>query len=200
MKNETFTRLSILALVLAPTFMGGCGDVPAGASVEANNTAPRSTLVELQGWTVYLRRDSTRCGLPASNGLVAEVGPAVEFQSNQTSELESPCGQAPSPGVEISVDGPSVLFDFSNVDQAGVFPAADFEGYELGFVRRCGDPVIAAVSVDAEQSSPGAANLEVSHRYDRIRVDFEQLAYDHDSFVKVDLPLVDVDCVADEDL
>jgi len=200
MTNETFTRLSTFALVLASTSFSGCGDVPSDWSVEANNTAPRSTLAELEGWRVYLRRDSTRCGLPASNGLVAEVGPAVEFTSDQTAELESPCGRVPSPGMEISVDGPSVIFDFSNVDQAGVFPAADFEGYELSFARRCGDAIIAAVSVDVEQSSPGAVNLEVSHHYDRIRVDFERLAYDQDSFVKVDLRLVDVDCIGDEGL
>ena len=185
-------------MALSPIVVSGCGDYPSGSSVEFDEVAPRSTLIELEGRTVYLRRRSTRCGSPASNPLVADVGAGVEFPASQTSGLESPCGQAPNPGIEISVDGQSLIFDFSNVDQPGVFPQAEFEGYELGFARRCGDAVLAAVSVDAEQSTVSAADLGLSHHYDRVRVDFERLAYDHTSFVKLDLQLVDVDCVGAE--
>jgi hypothetical protein len=129
---------------------------------------------------------------------VAEVGSAIEFPADRTRQLDSPCPNAPSPAVEIGVDGRSLVFDFSNVDQEGVFPRADFEGYELSFARRCGDPAIESASVDAEHSTAEASKLDVSHHYDRIRVDFERLAYDQSSFLKVDVRLLDIGCVGEE--
>ncbi len=194
MRNESCTRLLRMALALCTIFVGGCGDDPSGASTELDGVETRGAAGGLEGRTVYLRRDSTRCGSPPSNPLVAVTGTGVEFPSDQTRQLESPCGEAPSPGIEVSVDGASLIFDFSNVDQADAFPSAEFEGYELSFARRCGDPVLAAISLDAEQSTFGITEVEVSHHYDSVRVDFEQLAYDHASFLKVDLELVDVDC------
>lgn len=198
MRNNTSARLLSAALVLFAAMTSGCGDYPSGSSAESGDIVPRNTPLGLQGRTVYLRRHSTRCGSPASTPLSAEVGNRVEFPADRTQKLDSPCPEAPNPGIEISVDGRSLIFDFSNLDEAGVFPQAEFEGYELAFARRCGDPVIASAAVDAEQSAAGTSSLEVSHHYDRIRVNFERLAYDRSSFVKVDLELAHVGCIGDE--
>ena len=198
MKNTSSKRLPRIVLILFAALISSCGDDPADSSVELGDTVPRNTLPGVEGRTVYLRRHSTRCGSPASNPLSAEVDARVEFLADRTRKLDSPCPGAPSPGVEIGVDSRSLTFDFSKIEQSGAFPQAGFEGYELAFARRCGDPAIASASVDAEYSTAEASKLEVLHHYDRVSVNFERMAYNPGSFVKVDLQLVDVDCMGDE--
>ncbi len=195
MTNKTFEAMPYAMLLLG--LFSGCGDYPVDSSAESVDAEPRSRPIELLGRTVYLRRRSTLCGSPVSNPLVAQVGAGVEFTSDQTGELEPPCSGASSPAVEVSVDRQSLIFDFSNVDREGVFPEARFDGYELAFARRCGDMVLAGVSIDKEHSTMAAAEIRTSHHYDRVGVDFQGLAYNHTSFIKIDLELVDVECLED---
>ena len=193
MTNKTFKAMRDALLVTLGLF-AGCGDYPIDSSTESVDIEPRGSSVGLLGRTVYLRRRSSSCGAPVSNPLVAEVGAGVEYTSEQTRGLGSPCSGAPSPAVEISVEGQSLIFDFSDVDQAGVFPEAEFEGYELAFARRCGDIVLGGVSVDTQHSTMAASEVRASHHYDRVDVDFQGTGYDHTSFLKIDLELVDVEC------
>ena len=192
MTNKTFKAMRDALLVTLGLF-AGCGDYPIDSSTESVDIEPRGSSVGLLGRTVYLRRRSSSCGAPVSNPLV-EVGAGVEYTSEQTRGLGSPCSGAPSPAVEISVEGQSLIFDFSDVDQAGVFPEAEFEGYELAFARRCGDIVLGGVSVDTQHSTMAASEVRASHHYDRVDVDFQGTGYDHTSFLKIDLELVDVEC------
>lgn len=193
MTNKTFKAMRDALLVTLGLF-AGCGDYPIDSSTESVDIEPRGSSVGLLGRTVYLRRRSSSCGASVSNPLVAEVGAGVEYTSEQTRGLGSPCSGAPSPAVEISVEGQSLIFDFSDVDQAGVFPEAEFEGYELAFARRCGDIVLGGVSVDTQHSTMAASEVRASHHYDRVDVDFQGTGYDHTSFLKIDLELVDVEC------
>ena len=193
MTNKTFKAMRDALLVTLGLF-AGCGDYPIDSSTESVDIEPRGSSVGLLGRTVYLRRRSSSCGAPVSNPLVAEVGAGVEYTSEQTRGLGSPCSGAPSPAVEVSVDGQSLIFDFSSVEEAGVFPKAEFEGYELAFARRCGDIVLGGVSVDTQHSTMAASEVRASHHYDRVDVDFQGTGYDHTSFLKIDLELVDVEC------
>jgi hypothetical protein len=197
MTNKTSNAMRYALLLVTLGLFVGCGDYPVDSSAESVDVEPRSRSIELLGRTVYLRRRSTLCGSLVSNPLVAQVGAGVEFTSDQTRELELPCSGASSPAVEVRVDGRSLIFDFSNVDREGVFPEAQFEGYELAFARRCGDMVLAGVSIDKEHSTMAAAEIRTSHHYDRVGVDLQGLAYDHSSFIKIDLELVDVECLED---
>lgn len=194
MTNKTFNAMRH-ALLVTLGLLAGCGDYPVDSSTESVDMEPRGSAADLLGRTVYLRRRSSSCGAPVSNPLVAEVGASVEFTSEQTRGLESPCSGAPNPAVEVSVDGQSLIFDFSSVDREGAFPEAEFEGYELAFGRRCGDIVFAGVAVDAERSTMAAAEVAISHHYDRVDVDLSGMAYDRATFIKIDLELVDVTCV-----
>ena len=197
MTNKTFKAMRGALLVTLGLF-AGCGDYPIDSSTESVDIEPRGSSVGLLGRTVYLRRRSSSCGASVSNPLVAEVGAGVEYTSEQTRGLGSPCSGAPSPAVEVSVDGQSLIFDFSSVEEAGVFPKAEFEGYELAFARRFGEPevhpIVEGVSVGTQHSTMAASEVRASHHYDRVDVDFQGTGYDHTSFLKIDLELVDVEC------
>ncbi len=181
-------------LALCGVLAGGCGGESGAVLTETEDIGPRASASGLEGRTVYLRRRSSSCGAPASNPLIAEVGDGIEFPAAATASLVSRCGVVPNPEVEVSIEGGSVLFDFSRVGEAGAFPEAQFDGYELSFARSCGDVVLDTVSVDAALSSATMHEARVSYHYDRIDVDFQGLTYDQGSFVKLDLELADVVC------
>lgn len=181
-------------IALSGLLLVACGDESGTVFAGTEDLEPQSESTGLEGRTVYLRRRSSSCGAPASNPLIAEVGGGVEFPAASTKKLASPCPLVPSPEVEVSIERGSVLFDFSRVEEAGTFPEAEFDGYELSFDRSCGDVVVATVSVDTVLTHASEGRVGVSHRFDRIDVDFSGLTYDQTSFVKIDLELADVIC------
>ena len=172
--------------------------VACGADGEASRSvAPTSHAGADDGVEVYLRRESTRCGSPASAPLVGQIRAGIEFEPEHMRALASPCGEGPSPGIEVDIDRGSVIFDFANVAAQARLPDAEFEGYVLQFARICGDPIFTSATVDLSVSSANVGDAAISTRFDRLKVNLADIVYDEDSFLKIDLAWTRVDCLAD---
>lgn len=127
---------------------------------------------------------------------IAELGSGIEFAAHQTKALAAPCADSPMPGIEVDVDGPRIVFDFSNVRGPGVFPAAEFEGYVLYFTRRCGDPALASATVDLSTSNVALRSADLRAHYDQLWVNLAGIRYDSGSFVKIDLSWRQLSCLS----
>jgi hypothetical protein len=125
------------------------------------------------------------------------VGPGPEFPAHRVAELAPPCPGTPNPRIDVHVEEESVLVDFSGVDAPGRFPRGGFDGYVIYFHRDCPDMALSSASVDLELSRVVHGAPEVGTHFDRIEVDFQGVAYDEVSFIKIDLSSVYVRCVVD---
>ena len=179
------TRRKMTALVL------GCG---LGLLVGCFSLDPghidRSEISDvtcIDGVEIKLLRYSTRCERPSTKSLVAEVGNQMEFSADQVRTLDAPCAESPSPGVEIHVEHASLIFDFSNVANPGRFPAADFEGYVIDILPGEGSAHLVRATVDPEANSLGMEDDDLRFDFDRLEVNFEDIAYDERGFVKINL-------------
>ena len=93
-------------------------------------------------------------------------------------------------GIEVHVDGTSLLLDFSNVKGSGAFDAVAFAGYLLavGDEARCS--IVDAV-LDEALSTVDSNNLELRFDDRQLAVDLRGLAYDVNTFIKIDMVLDD---------
>jgi len=182
------TRLTALALSNILGLLSGCGNVdtfslnPGHIAVDPDAEPPTFAGAELQ-----VSRFSTLCDRPASKALASEIGDGMEFSATDLGALEPPCTESPSPGVEIDLEGASLIFDFSSVAASGRFPTADFDGYRFQIVDERNDFLLVAAAVDDEASTVHVTNAQVSNEPNLIEVNFEGAAYDHHGFVKIDL-------------
>ena len=65
----------------------------------------------------------------------------------------------------------------------------------MTFARSCGDPVIAAATLDSESTNLDIGPGRVESAFDRIEVDLSGVAFDADSFLEIDLDVVSIDCI-----
>lgn len=167
----------------------GCGD---GSSAD-----PPVELTPglLEGMQVRLSRRASHCDRQSSDDLVAEVDANREFPAEAVKSLAPPCPDSVQPGVEIYLAGNSLILDFRQVERPAQFPQTQFNGYDVTFVRSCGDPVIAAATLDSESTNLDIGPGRVESAFDRIEVDLSGVAFDADSFVEIDLDVVSIDCI-----
>jgi hypothetical protein len=181
-----------LAFRLAVTLAAGCADVsyddPSGSGDEFGHLPP----AELTGLEATLVPRSTRCDPRFAYGLLAEIGTDMEFPGEDIEQLQSSCHSQPAVDIYI-VDG-SLILDFGNVAKPGVFPDAEFEGFEVFIKRNCGDPAILEVAVDHEVSNMDIPDDNVRTLFDRVEVNLARMAYDPASFLKIDLRVVAIKC------
>ena len=182
-----------LVLVSALGLLAGCLYAGQPGRIQIDEGA----LASMEGVRVELIRHSTGCGSGESEGLFVEVGPGCEYPADAVRALKSNCSVAPHPGVEVHVDGSTVMFDFSNVAEPGRFPDGEFEGYILDIVRTADAPFLIGALVDGEMSTPDVVQGDLSADLDRLAVNLAGLTFDSNSFLKVDLSLITIGADAD---
>ena len=166
----------------------GCGD---SANISGSSEPVSGAL---DGMQVQLSRRSTTCGQSSFASLVARVDGDMEFPSEALKSLAPPCEAAVQPAVEVYLASDSLLLDFRQVEAPGKFPEASFDGYTLDFERACGDPVIAAATIDATASSIHLGSHRLESGFDRIEINLSGVAYDAQSLLKIDLDIASVRC------
>lgn len=192
--HETF-RL----LILATAFAAGCADLGEANEVDGASSADEFGHLEpadLAGMTAVLFRQSSICVARSRIGLSAVVGTDIEFTTEDVAELDVPCPGAPSPAHEVYFVDNSLVFEFRDLAAPVTFPESDMEGYEIYFDRECGDPVVVDMNVDDAVSNVGLASHQMEAHLDRLFIDFSGLTVQPDSFLKVDLRVVSIDCGA----
>ncbi|MEM7435360.1 MAG: hypothetical protein AAF436_09430 [Myxococcota bacterium] len=192
--RASVTRILLVGLLAALAL--GCGDPGEGFSPDTDEVDDLAHLdsAQLTGMTVALFRLSDRCVPLSRIGIDAEVGDHIEFVSEDVAALDAPCDGSPSPAIDVFLVDGSVILDFQNVEAPGDFPSGGFDGFELAIRRACGDPAVAAATVDAAPSNMEMSEDRVEANLDRIRINLAGMAYDQDSFLKVDLRVVDLTC------
>jgi len=99
--------------------------------------------------------------------------------------------------MDVHVEADAVLVDFSTVGEPGVFPSGDFEGYVIYFARQCRDMALSSASVDKVLSNVPVGTHDVRTHFDRLDINLEGVGYDDNSFIKIDLSSVYVECLRD---
>jgi len=186
-------KCTSLVLVSALGPLTGCLYAGQPGRIQSDESA----LASMEGVRVELIRHSTGCGSGESEGLIVEVGPGCEYPADAVRSLKSNCSAAPHPGVEVHVDGSTVMFDFSNVAEPGRFPDGEFEGYILDIVRTADAPFLIDALVDGQMTTPDVVQGDLSVDLDRLAVNLAGLTFDSNSFLKVDLSLITIGADAD---
>lgn len=158
-----------------------------------------SKAVSMAGVRVELIRHSTGCASAESQGLIAEVGPWVEYPAEAVSALKANCSLANNPGVEVHIEDNAVVFDFSNVEEPGRFPDSEFEGYILELVRTAEAPVLMAALIDSKMSTLDIFQDDLSYDQDRLQVNLAGHAFTSGSLLRIQLYLAQASNPADAD-
>jgi hypothetical protein len=186
-------KCTSLVLVSALGLLTGCLYAGQPGRVQSDESA----LASMEGVRVELIRHSTGCSSGESEGLIVKVGPGCEYPADAVRALKSNCSVAPHPGVEVHVDGSTVMFDFSNVVEPGRFPDGEFEGYILDIVRTADAPFLIGALMDGQMTTPDVVQGDLSVDLDRLAVNLAGLTFDSNSFLKVDLSLITIGADAD---
>jgi hypothetical protein len=189
--NKSLASVLHKATIAACTLgaLAGCGDAHV-FKLDPGDIDPDSAgslAAGIDGADVELRRYSTGCHAAASEPLTAKVSDGTEFTADQVKSLAAPCPESPNPGVEVQVERRSLIFDFSNVEQPGRFPASEFEGYILDISRGQNAPLLVYAVIDHKLSNVDIDNEALSYDHDFLEVNFTGTRYDSTTFVKIDL-------------
>jgi hypothetical protein len=99
-----------------------------------------------------------------------------------------PCPKGMAPDVEVYVEPTSVIFDFSNVSEPGRFADVDFEGFTVEIAASANRPIMFA-AIDTRMTNVELDAHAMTHDRGHLDVNLAGVAYDADSFVKIDLLL-----------
>ena len=174
----------MLAVVAAACLFGGCGDVHT-FKLRPGSWGETEPLADWQGTIVELVHVTTPCN-EVSDGLRAFVADHMEFANCAVDAPKSLCSPGAEAAVAIDVQPHSIIYDFSNVADPGVFGRADFNGYVITDLLGAG-PRIAAASIDREATTFDLDDNDIVVDGDSVRANFESLAFDAGDFVKIDL-------------
>mgnify|MGYP003571994708 FL=1 len=178
-----------LVLGTALMLIAGCYPLDPGHIGDVTETRTNMCFDDAQATLV---RYSSRCGRTSSTSLTTIVGEGVEFTSNETKRLDAPCSEGVSPAVEVYIEPQSLLFDFSNVESSGRFSNGGFDGYVIEIARRNYNGTLGWAMIDLEQSTLLIDHEDIYTEADRVEVNFADVAYDAQGFVKIDLVFVDM--------
>lgn len=154
----------LLVVIVSFAALSGCGDAGLFSRNNLEGGSLGSLGAKLDAANVTVGHRSTRCG----------------------ENVPAPCPKGMDPAVEIYVDGNSVILDFYNVAEPGIFEGVDFEGYMLEIARDAGSPILAA-RFDIEATTLEVDDANLAYDESHLDVNFAGLSYDRDSFVKIDL-------------
>lgn len=162
-------KLSLLTLVAVVALASGCGDglFSGGGAILGSNLS-RELSASMGGAEVDVLEYASCDAL----GIGEEGRECKGFSEGQ---------------VEVYVQGQSLIFDFSNVAVGATPDSGSFQGFVVSAPSHSKLPPILEAAVDAAMSSLGAEDLEVDFDDKNVAVSFQGFAYDHDTFVKIDL-------------
>lgn len=190
-RPAAITALTFLSLALA----AGCGDGSRmytldPGEIEISDASAHQA--RLDDAAVELLRYSTECERASADALVSTIHEGTEFASEDLGALAPPCDIGPTPAIGIAIEDSSLIFDFSDVAEPGRFPTADFDGFLLDLILERTNALLVAATVDTALSTLPVEQDDIAHETDLIEVNFEGLAYDAGSFVKIDLVFAQV--------
>ena len=173
----------MLAVVAAGLF-GGCGDIDTFKLRPASSgeIEPRP---DWQGAVVELVHVTEPCDETA-DGLRALVGDHMEFANCAIGAPKSRCSPSAEAALAIDVQPRSIIFDFSNVEDPGVFVHASFNGYVIANLFGVGPRIVAAI-IDRDATTLDLDDDDIVVDGDSVHANFEGHAFDAGDFVKIDL-------------
>lgn len=86
--------------------------------------------------------------------------------------------------IEVDLEGNCIIFDFSNIEEAGVLSALDSEGFVVDVTEL---PSVLGVGIDPELTSAHPSELGIQFNGEQIAVQFNDLNYDDTTFIKIDV-------------
>lgn len=184
LKLRTFTSLVLLSALGHLTgclFHGDPGHIASDPDAAAS----------MKGVQIELIRHSSSCDSAESQGLIAEVGPGLEYPAEAVRALKANCAAALAPGIEVHVEERAVVLDFSQVAEHGRFPDHEFEGYILDIVRTVDAPLLFAALLDSHASTLDVVQGDLSFDRDRVAINLADREFDSDGFIKIELFLVE---------
>jgi hypothetical protein len=167
MQTTSTTRFRAIALVgiaICLEALSGCGDAGMFSRQEAGEALVTNIGAQIDTERATVSHHSTRCGENAAG----------------------PCEKGMDPAIEVYIDGHSLIFDFSNVATPGTFTSSDFEGYVLEVQAEANAPILFA-RFDAEATTLDLDGSNLAYDRTHLEVNFTDISYDRDDFVKIDL-------------
>lgn len=181
---------AVIAAVAVVFIATKCGDAYTFGirTSDWDDSADGSPLSTLNGAIVELEHVSSRCDDGVSDGLMARVGSDIEFPGESVVEIEPPCVNGRAVQLDVDVEGRSIVYDFCNVEGAGRFPEAEFEGFVVTDAFHLVAP-IRGVTIDRDKSTMNMSDAAISFDEHTVRVNLAGLEYDDTCRVKLDLVL-----------
>lgn len=121
------------------------------------------------------------------DGAGVELMELTACEAVRSKDPEAPCEGISGAQIEVFIDGPSIIFDFSNVTKGGRISESDFEGYIVSASESSNLPPILEAIVDAASSTINARDIDVQFDDATVSVNFQGIDYDDTTFVKIDL-------------
>jgi len=156
-----------LLFVLAANIVSGCGEAGMFSTGELRAMSSSNMGADVDEARVTVTRVSPRCDAAAATA----------------------CPEAAAPALEIHFEGHSVILDFSNVEEAGTFDMAEFDGFEIEFSGTAEDGPLYFVTVDADQTSIDVDDETLDYQRNYLDINLAGLDYDSETFIKIDLLL-----------
>lgn len=122
--------------------------------------------------------------------LGSEISPnelVVEYRSTRCDAYaEVACPRSETPNVDVFVNPRSIIFDFSNIEEARAIADTHFEGFV--FERESGprNPILFA-SIDSEVTTVDLDPQSITFGDDYLELNLAGVALDPDGLIKVDL-------------
>lgn len=185
----TSARISLLVCIVFG-LLAGCGDAHAykidPGHIDSSDVPTDHTC--LMGSAIELVRYSSACEW-TSPPLASEVHQGTVFSADETKDLQPPCMVGPTPGFAVifDEDSHSLYLDFSQVAHSGRFPESSFEGYALEVVLEEANGLLLGVVVDPETRNLDFHNNDLEWDSAHIELNFEGVAYDNQSLLKLNL-------------
>jgi hypothetical protein len=178
-----YSASPMLAVVAASLF-GGCGDIDT-FKLRPASSGEIEPLADWEGAIVELVHMTEPCNETAG-GLRALVGDHMEFANCAIGVPKSGCSPSAEAALAIDVQPRSIVYDFSNVEDSGVFRRTDFNGYVIANLFGIG-PRIVAANIDREATTLDLDDDDIVVHDDSVHANFAGHAFDASDFVKIDL-------------
>lgn len=163
-----------------------CGDAHT-FKIRPDSWGDTQPLVDWNGTIVEMHHQMLPCDAGAPDECLRSfVGDHMEFEGLDVEGLKSDCSGDDEAAVAIDVQPRSIIFDFSNVENPGVFRRTDFDGYVIRDLTGLA-PEIVVATVDRELSTLDLADHQLVVDGGTLRANFAGLAFDSTDLVKIDL-------------
>ena len=189
MKRFAIGSFACPMLAAAATVLCACGDAHT-FKLGPGSWGETQPLEDWNGTIIELIHETLPCDTGSAEGIRSIVGNHLEFEGLDVKGLKSECARDSEAAIAIDVQARSIIYDFANIESAGAFRPADFNGYVFRELTGAAPEVVGA-RLDHEVSTLDLGDDDVVFDGETIRVNFEGLAFDDTGFVKIDLVFAD---------